>query len=294
MSIQTILYAASGGSAGEGAAELACRLARRFEAHVEGFHVRADPRQAALAFADGFGSPVVGDLIERAAQEVADASARAKQQFDQAIAAHKLPLRTEPPPLKPGETVAPEASAAWREETGFANDLVPRRGRLFDLMVLGRSERVIDQPHTDVLEGTLMHCGRPVLLAPAQPPKEFGVTVAIAWNASAEAARAVAGALPFLRDAKAVRVLTAGATDASEGSALVQALAWRGIAATASHPVPLPGVAVGQQLLAAAREENADLLVMGGYGKAPWREMLLGGTTREVVGHSLLPILIAH
>jgi len=294
MSIRTIIYAASGGSAGEGAAELACRLARRFEAHVEGFHVRADPRQAALAFGDGFGSPVVGDLIERTAREVAETAARAKQQFDRAVAAHNLLLRAEPPALKPGETVTLETSAAWREETGIAGDLVPRRARLFDLVVLGRSERVVDQPHTDVLEDTLMHCGRPVLLAPAQPPQELGVTVAIAWNASAEAARAVAGALPFLRHAKAVRVLTAGDTDASDGAALVQSLGWRGIAATAHHQTPLPGVAVGPQLLAAAREENADLLVMGGYGKAPWREMLLGGATRQVLGSSLLPILIAH
>src|SRR5581483_4541149 len=148
MSIKTVLYAASGGSAGQGAAELACRLARRFEAHVEGFHVRADPRQAALAFGDGFGSPVVGDLIERTAEEVAEAAARAKQQFDRSIAAHNLPLRSEPPALKPGETVSLEATAGWREETGYAGDLVPRRGRLFDLVVLGRSERVIDQPHT--------------------------------------------------------------------------------------------------------------------------------------------------
>jgi len=294
MSIRTIIYAASGGSAGEGAAELACRLARRFEAHVEGFHVRADPRQAALAFGDGFGSPVVGDLIERTAREVAEAAARAKQQFDRAVAAHNLPLRAAPPALKLGQTVTLEASAAWCEETGLAGDLVPRRARLFDLVVLGRSERVVDQPHTNVLEDTLMHCGRPVLLAPAQPPQELGVTVAIAWNASAEAARALAGALPFLRRAKAVRVLTAGDTDTSDGSALVQSLGWRGIAATAHHQTPLPGVAVGQQLLAAAREENADLLVMGGYGKAPWREMLLGGATRQVLSSSLLPILIAH
>ena len=294
MSIRTILYAVSGGSAGEGAAELACRLARRFEAHVEGFHVRADPRQAALAFGDGFGSPVVGDLIERSAQEAADAAERAKQQFDKSIAAHNLSLRAEPLPLKPGETVALEATAAWREETGYAGDLVARRARLFDLVVLGRSERVVDEPHTDVLEDTLLSCGRPVLLAPAEPPKEIGSTIAIAWNGSAESARAMAGALPFLRRAKAVRVLTAGATDTADGVALVQSLAWRGIASTALHRAPLPGVAVGQQLLAAAREDNADLLVMGGYGRAPWREMLLGGTTREVVGHGLLPILIAH
>ena len=49
MSIHTIFLAASGGSAGQGAAELACRLARRFKAHVEGYHVRVDPSQAALA-----------------------------------------------------------------------------------------------------------------------------------------------------------------------------------------------------------------------------------------------------
>ena len=294
MSIHTIVFAASGGSAGYGAADLACRLARRFEAHVEGFHVRADPRQAALAFGDGFGSPVVGDLIERTAQEVAEAAARAKQQFDQAIAAHNLPLRTEPPVVKPGAPAAFEATAAWREETGYAGDLVARRARLFDLVVLGRSERVVDQPHTDVLEDTVLNCGRPVLIAPAEPPREIGATIAIAWNASAEAARAVAGALPFLRRAKAVRVLTAGATETADGTALVQALAWRGIASTVRHRAPPPGAAVGPELLAAARDEGADMLVMGGYGKAPWREMLLGGATRQVVGSSLLPTLIAH
>jgi nucleotide-binding universal stress UspA family protein len=294
MTFRTIFFAASGGSAGAGAAELACRLARRFEAHAEGYHVRADPREAALAFGDGFGTPVVGDLIERTAQEVAEAAARAKQHFDKAIAAHGLPLKSEPPVLKAGETLAPEATAGWREETGFAGDLIPRRARLFDLVVLGRSERVVDQPHTDVLEDTVMRCGRPVLLAPAQVPKDLGVTVAIAWNASAEAARAVAGAMPFLRHAKGVKVITAGATDTADGPSLVQSLAWRGIAATARHLSPLPGVGVGQQLLAAARDDGADMLVMGGYGKAPWREMLLGGATRQVVGTSLLPILIAH
>jgi nucleotide-binding universal stress UspA family protein len=294
MSIQTIFLAASGGSAGQGAAELACQLARRFKAHVEGYHVRVDPSQAALAFGDGFGTPVVGDLIERTAQEAAEAAARAKQHFDQAVAAHGLALRSEPPAVKSGATVALEATAAWREETGFAGDLVARRARLFDLVVLGRSERVVDQPHTDVLEDTLLSCGRPVLVAPAQAPKELGVAIAIAWNASVESARAVAGALPFLRQAKSVAVLTAGDTDTADGSALVTSLAWHGIAAAARHRAPLPGVAVGQQLLAAAREENADLLVMGGYGKAPWREMLFGGTTRQVVGSSLLPILISH
>jgi nucleotide-binding universal stress UspA family protein len=36
------------------------------------------------------------------------------------------------------------------------------------------------------------------------------------------------------------------------------------------------------------------LLVMGGYGHAPWREVLFGGATREVIGTSLLPVLLSH
>jgi nucleotide-binding universal stress UspA family protein len=54
------------------------------------------------------------------------------------------------------------------------------------------------------------------------------------------------------------------------------------------------GAGAGQQLLSTAREENADLLVMGGYGRGPWREMFFGGATRELVAASLLPLLLVH
>ncbi len=290
MTIGTIFVALSGGSAGQGAVDLACRLARRFETHVEGFHVRADPTQAALGY--GLGAPVVGDLIERTAQEVAESASRAKQQFDKAVAENGLPLRTEPRLGEPGMS---EASAAWREETGFAGDLIPRRARLFGLVVLGRSDRVVDKPHTDVLEDTVLRCGRPVLLAPASAPQHLGDNVAIAWNGSAEAARAVAGAMPFLAQSKSVTVLTVGGSTAeADGPGLVQSLAWNGVPARLKELAPVSGVSVGARLLSAAREEGADLLVMGGYGKAPWREMLLGGATRHVVATSLLPILICH
>lgn len=292
MSIRTVFVALSGGSAGQGAVGLACQLARRFEAHVEGFHVRADPTEVALGY--GLGAPVVGDLIERTAQEIAQSAERAKQHFDKAVAENGLPLMTEPPAPKPGDRRPLEATAAWREETGFAGDLIPRRARLFSLVVLGRSDRVVDKPHTDVLEDTVLRCGRPVLLAPSSTPKHLGQTVAVAWNGSAEAARAVSGAMPFLQQSKSVSVLTVGAGDAVDGPGLVQSLAWHGVVARLKELVPVSGVGIGARLLSGAREEGADMLVMGGYGKAPWREMLLGGATRHVVATSLLPILICH
>ena len=120
MTYHNIFVAVSGGSASQGALDLAARLARQHGAHLEGFHVRADARDIALAYGDGFGTPVVGDLMERTAQEVADTAARAKQMFDKAIASQSLPMRTDPPTPKPGSKAAREATASWREETGFA------------------------------------------------------------------------------------------------------------------------------------------------------------------------------
>lgn len=293
MSIRTILLAASGGSAGQGSAELCGRLARQFGAHVEGYHVRTDPRRIVLAAGDGFGTPAVGELIEHTAQEVAELAARARRHFDEAVAEYDLPMRSEALTAGTG-AAAREATAAWREDTGIAGALVPHRARYFDLVVLGRSERVINEPHTDVLEETLVSGGRPVLVAPAKAPKEIGRVIAIAWNASAESARAVAGAAPFIGAAKSVHVLTAGETDPADGALLVQALAWHGINVGAAHCPPISGIPIGQQLLTAAQQRGADLLVMGGYSRPAWREMLFGGATRQVIGNSLMPILIAH
>ena len=33
---------------------------------------------------------------------------------------------------------------------------------------------------------------------------------------------------------------------------------------------------------------------MGGYGHKPWREALFGGVTRDIIGTSLLPLLLMH
>lgn len=294
MTIRTILVAVSGGSASEGAVEMAFQLARRFEAHVEALHVRVDERQAMMLYGDGMGAPLAGDLMGRIAEETAANAAAARRIFDAALARHGLAVRTTPPPLKPGEAHRFEASAAWREETGYAPELVSRRARLFDLVVLGRSDRVVDQPHSDTVEDTVLRSGRPVLLAPAKPPEELGRSIAVGWNGSAEAVRAISSALPLLAAARDVRVITIGTTDEGVGAEAVEYLAWHGVNATARLARPIERVGPGELLLATARDEGADLLVMGGWGHAPWRQMLFGGATQEIVGTSLLPLLLAH
>jgi nucleotide-binding universal stress UspA family protein len=293
MAIRTILAPLSGGPSSEGAIETACSLALRFGAHIEVLHVRADPTDALPLLGQDISTPVAGELIELARRESESNAAKARAAFDAAIARHSLPVRDKPFGI--GQAATGSASVCWREEIGHAPSIVPKRARLSDLVVLGQSGRVDEQPHSDTLDETVVLGGRPVLLAPARSLGPLGNVIAIAWNASPEAARAVSGALPFLGSAREVHILSVGKEDESLSDAeLATYLGWHGIAAAAHHVQPVKGVKTGELLLAASRDKGADLLVMGGYGHAPWREMIFGGATVQIVGHSRLPVLLSH
>ena len=291
MTFKTILAAASGGSANDGTLELACQFARRFGAHLEVFHAKPDPRDLFTYSTDSFGMSMSGDFVERFVKDADTIAAKTKASFDATIARHQIAVSTGP---SRGSPEKPAASATWHEEVGYAPTLVARRGRFFDLVVLGRSDRVVDQPHTDVVEQALIHSGRPVLVAPVQAPPNIGDSVAIGWNGSAEATRALTASLPFLANAQSVSIITIGDRHQGSAAALIEYLGWYGVAAKHRHMPAVDGAGVGQQLLSAAHDENAGLLVMGGYGHVPWREFLFGGATREVVGASLLPLLLTH
>lgn len=288
MSYKTILIAASGGTASSGAVELGCQLTKLFKAHIEGYHVRNDPRDIVMAIGDASAGAAIGELMDKITSEAEATAAKTKAAFDAAIARHGIAVGA-----KPAATAA-AASASWRDETGYGPALVARRARFFDLAVLGRSDRVVDHPHSDAVEQTLLHSGRPVLLAPAKTPTVIGEKVVLGWNGSPEAVRVMVGALPFLATARAVHVIDIGRRDRRSAADVIEYLAWHGVATSHRHVEPVSGVGTGEQLLASARDADADLLIMGGYGHTPWREFLFGGATRQIVGVSLLPILLSH
>jgi nucleotide-binding universal stress UspA family protein len=293
VAIKTILAATSGGSASAGGVELACALARRFDAHLEGFHAKPDLYELMRYDAMGatMGSTLTASFIEKFDADTAAVAAKVKAEFAAALGRHQLSLASRPVNALPGSI---GASADWREETGDASTLVARRARFADLVVLGRSERVVDQVHSDVIEETLVTSGRPVLLAPATVPKTFGERVALGWNGSAEAIRAMTGALSFLGTARETLVLTIGDEHQESAQSVVGYLAWHDIKAKHLHITNRAGLGMGSQLLTAASDAGADFLAMGGYGHTPWRELLFGGATREVVARSHLPVLLAH
>jgi nucleotide-binding universal stress UspA family protein len=206
--------------------------------------------------------------------------------FAQAIRRHHFAEASSPAAMGP--------SAAWRDEVGNATELIASRARFFDLVVLGRSERVVDRPAGDVIEATLLRSGRPVLLAPASPPAAIGETIAVAWDGSPRAVHVLAAALPLLRKAKRTVLLTVGDNPDAGAAAARDYLLWHGIANDHSATPAVAGARIGEQLLSAARDAGADLLAMGAFGHRPWREALFGGATATIVANSLLPVLMTH
>ncbi|HUC16302.1 MAG TPA: universal stress protein [Acetobacteraceae bacterium] len=287
MTIRTILAGLSGGSASAGTTELACRVAAVFGAHLEALHVRMDVTGFLIgAGAEGLAAAADMRWAEEVSAAIETRAEQTRASFVTAAARHGLPLAASLAPADRG--------AFWREETGDAAAFLSHHARFFDLTVLGRSGRVIDEPHTDTIEETLTRSGRPVLLVPAEPPDNVGETIAVAWNGSASSVRALVAALPFLHRAKETVLITLDERGGQGVHDLQAYLRAHGIAARFCRASLMLPAAPGGELLSAAREEGADLLVLGGYGRAPWRELLFGGATRDLIGTGLLPLLLAH
>lgn len=180
------------------------------------------------------------------------------------------------------------------DETGAALALATRYA---DLVVMGQPDPAQPLPPggADLPAFTLFGGAHPLLIVPyIQADADAERRILVAWNGSAQAARAVSAALPLLRAAEAVVVAVVGtpAEPAQADNALLAWLARHGVdAELAADTTTLD---VGDCLLSLAADRASDLLVMGGYGHARLRELLLGGATRTILQTMTIPVLMAH
>jgi nucleotide-binding universal stress UspA family protein len=277
------------GEAASFAAALA--LARQFGAHIDALHVRLDPAATALALAADPGSgALTAGLIERMQAEATQREAAARERFDRFCRDAGLGVLGAPPA---GAAAAP--SAEWHVETGEIPRWVAEYGLAADLILAARSTGD-ENLRRAMLEAALLGSGRPLLIpasgATAQTPQRFE-RIAIGWKPNAQAARAVALAMPLIEEAREIVVLSVkeNGDEGPEAERLVRALAWHGKAARAQllHAGPQ-----GAATLFASAREAADLLVMGGYGHGRLREWVFGGFTESALAGAPLPVLIAH
>ncbi|MEO6279271.1 universal stress protein [Roseateles sp.] len=185
---------------------------------------------------------------------------------------------------------------SWAEPTGDTRDFA-NQALYCDLMLLGQRDpddksSVYIPP--DFLTALLVQTGRPALVLPyAGSIAPIGRTVLVAWKPTPEAARAVSAALPWLRRAEHVHVISYGDSPDKALQAQQQYLQAHGVAAQLHRGGPELGKA-GEDLLSRAADLSADLLVMGCYGHSRAREWVLGGATRTVLQSMTLPVLMAH
>jgi nucleotide-binding universal stress UspA family protein len=200
------------------------------------------------------------------------------------------------------ELIAPIAGATFTGGADVTRDQLVTLGRFSSVLLIGRPGADADNIAPATVKAAIYDCARPVVIAPPDSAPDAGKkpisSVVVAWNGSAQAARAVGYALPFLEKARTVTIVVAGEKPDDIGtSLLLRNLGRRGIAATVEtmDPGAVSGRARGRALLEYAREKKADLLVMGAYGHGGLTNFLgLGGATAKVISSCPVPLLVAH
>lgn len=173
--------------------------------------------------------------------------------------------------------------------------------RYADLLVLRQAPNAAHASAApdSALQYVILHSGKPVLVVPCEGEfEQTGRRPLLAWDGSMEAARAINAALPILQRAELVTLSVFngeehyGAHGPLAGADMATYLARQGVKVeVVQHNVTGP---ISEALLSQASDLGADLLVMGCYGHSRLREILLGGTTREVLRSMTLPVLMAH
>lgn len=281
--IKTILAPIGDAAAAAAPLEAAFRLARLFGAHVTALHVRPDPTTAVPLIGEGMSGAMVEEMLNAADKQSREAAAAVRLAFDEIKDRHGVASQSSPP--------ADSVTADWVEAVGREEEIIARKGRVHDLVVMGHA--VQGDGSGLALNAALLDSGRPLLLAPATMPAALGRRVVVAWNGSAEAGRAAAAALPILERAETITVLTVNEHDDMAGADdLIAFFGWHGI--NASHQDIPAGGNAGMAVLEACTTAGADLLVMGAYTHSRLRQLILGGVTRHVLAHAAIPVLLSH
>ncbi len=267
--------------------QCALLVSQRFTSYIEGLHIRPLPAEVLTAAGEGLYAGTT-DLLDNLEQRDNERAERTREHFEKFMADHGV--QRGDANQKPQEPVA-----AWVEEAMPGDEVVGNRGRLFDLVVVGRPVGGTTTPSRSRLESAIFESGKLTLIAPPTAPTTLGETIVIAWNCSTETARTVALATPFLEQAKQVVVLSVEdyGVPGPSGAELRQSLIRNGIAALASV-IPKSKRTAARTILEETASIGGDLLIKGAYTQSRLRQMIFGGVTNEILATADIPVLMSH
>lgn len=278
MALKDLLVHIDNSKAAAGRLDAAIRLATEHEAHLTGLYIQPSPN-AVPAFVE---TQIPQDVLE--AQKKADRTHAEEAEKAFKTAVERAGLSTE-----------------WRSVKGALTPTLSLHARYVDLVIIGQADET--DPFA-MMEGdvgdAVLDIGRPVLVIPyIGAPETLGKRVLVAWNASREAMRAIHDALPILERADEVHVLTIDPASGSAGDGDLPGadislhLARHNIKAQAGF-TEAREISVGDTLLSRAADKQIDLIVMGAYGHSRYRELVLGGATRDLLRSMTVPVLMSH
>ncbi len=258
--------------------EAARLVAQQFGGYMEGFAVR--PSAGTYVMVEPVSSLAISGAFE------GDTANQARAQFESFMQSHGVPQADREPAVY---------SHGWPRAEAAEDAFIGSYGRSFDLIVLGRPGPEPQNPRMPPLETALFDSGRPVLVVPKSAPQTLARNVLVAWNRSTQQARTNIFALPLLRLAEQVTVLTVegGTVPGPSADEAARHLRRNGIKATALT-VKRGQRTPGEIILDHAASLGCDLLVKTAYTQSRLRQMIFGGATRHILANATLPVLMAH
>lgn len=287
MSIKSILVPLTGLDADRHALDAAAKLARRWDAHIDALHIRADGNAALPFLGDTASGALIEEIIDRIEKDASERAKKARADFGRWREGAKIADRESPKGDGP--------SCAFIDASGGRDTLLGEYGRCADITVFHSASARDNTSVAADIETVLMSSGRPLLLVPTEVAADFGAKAVVAWNDSVESANAVAAAMPLLLRADSVTVVAVAEEDneATDLSGMERYLAWHGIKATAAV-IEAGERPISEVLMERARRQEGAILVMGAYTHSRFREQVLGGVTQDVLDFAEVPVLMIH
>jgi len=195
--------------------------------------------------------------------------------------------------IKVSETVVPgKTTAHLTMGVGIRSQLVAQQSKFCDLVVAATPPKGIV---TATFEASVVESGKPVLVIPRKMTEFKADTILVGWNNSPQSARAISEAIPLLKNAKKVHIVSSAkytTETLSRIKDLQNYLALHEIETT--FELIKTTFIPGEALLKSAQEGKFDLIVAGAYGKKRLKDMMVGGVTQYLLGHTTIPVLMAH
>jgi nucleotide-binding universal stress UspA family protein len=270
--IKTILFHVHDDDGLEGRMQAGLAIARAFGAHLHLLHVT--PIEA-YTVVDAFATYVNAELVEVLEEEAAKLKAKLEQQ-----------LANE------------DVSWDYEEVTAGLMTRLIQRAALSDLVLTGREphEREFGGPAVTLL-GDMVHRIRTPIAVISEERHSFDPfgPAMIAWNGSHEAANALRSAVPLLKLASKVRMVTVEEHKDPQfpSTSALEYLSRHGIHAELCEREQLAD-SVEEELLDEVELDGSGYIVMGAYSHTRAGEFLFGGVTRSLLKKCPYSLVMAH